>query len=512
MTEPTQERSTASSTNDNRTKKVDLMKFFQAFYRTKGAMPAFVVSVLLSFGVASTIGIVPEVLSDRYSRLYHHYAGAPCFEFDRIDKPHACQSGSDQAQASSAWGSLLLSLLTLVFNPVVGSMSDVRGRRIMLIASIIVNAVAPLVLVLMEWMNTMDPVWFYLANSVSGVVSYLPIVFAALSDNLPEEYRAPGYALILAAFYGGYALAPSLPMVMDHFQVSLFSFVLVFVALVYAVVAFPETLPEEVRERNLAQLEASSERDPSNEEDCKGIAWFYYMASRPIREMSILNHDLLIRLVSIGSFLSSAVFATDANLVLFYIEDQLDVRDKDIAQMFLVLGVVGVLFQAFLLQPLTHFLGEKGLLVTSFLSGTFHNMLYGIAKNKSTIYLALAFSQLTKTNLPLLSSFASKSASADAQGQVQGALTALNALGAAVGPLSMQFIYDETKDSGRPGTMFLFAAMLYFLATIAVSFIPAKPEPRSSSPDTRNDDDRILDTSSPQQDLEQPLLQEEDSH
>jgi MFS transporter, DHA1 family, tetracycline resistance protein len=485
--------------------KIDLMQFFQTFYRTRGAMPAFIVSIFLSFGVASTIGIIPEVLSDRYSRLYYHYDGAPCFEFDRIHKPHACQSGSDEAQAASAWGSLLLSLLTLVFNPVVGSMSDVRGRRWMLIASILVNATAPFVLVLMEWMNTMDPLWFYLANSISGVVSYLPIVFAALSDNLPEEYRAPGYALILAAFYGGFAIAPSLPMIMDHFHVSLFSFTLVVVALVYAIVAFPETLPEDVRERNWAQLEmqliTEQEQEHSNEEDCKGLKWLYSMATRPIREMKILNKDLAIRLVAVGSVFSSAVFATDANLVLFYIEDQLDVRDKDIAHMFLLLGIMGVLMQAFLLQPLTHLLGEKGLLVTTFLSGTLHNMLYGLAKDKRTIYIALAFSQLTKTNFPLLSSFASKSASPDAQGQVQGALTALNALGAAIGPLSMQLIYDETKDSSRPGTMFLFAAMLYFIATIAVSFIPAKPQ-QPTIPSEEGD-------RSMQQDLEQPLLEEE---
>jgi hypothetical protein len=220
-----------------------------------------------------------------------------------------------------------------------------------------------------------------------------------------------------------------------------------------------------------------------------------------------------------GSFFSSMVYATDSNLLLFYIEDELDVRDKDIAQMFFVMGILGIMFQAFLLQPMTQCLGEKGLLVTSFLSGTLHNLLYGLARDKRCIYVALAFSQLTKTNYPILSSLASKDASAHEQGQVvsfayfeflignghhgiigkcqwssllfhilsishhlfsrceqQGALFALNALGAAIGPLSMQAIYDKTKNTLGPGTMFFFASFLYAIGTVFVSCISSTKE------------------------------------
>ena len=84
----------------------------------------------------------------------------------------------------------------------------------------------------------------------------------------------------------------------------------------------------------------------------------------------------MIRLVAIGSFFSAMVYLTDANLMIFYIEEHLNVRETDIAHMFLAMGIMGVVFQAFLLQPLVKCLGEKGLLVTSFLSGTFHNFLY----------------------------------------------------------------------------------------------------------------------------------------
>lgn len=450
--------------------RVDLMRFFLTFCKTRGAIPALVISTLLSFGIGSTVGVVPDVLSDRYSRLYYGYDGPPCSNFDRVRKPGACQQGADQAQDASAWASLLLSTLTLVCNPVVGSVSDVRGRRGMIIASISLTTLAPLVLVWMQWFDTVDPMWYYIANSLVGMVNYMSIIFAAMSDIIPDEYRAASYAIILAGFYAGFSLAPSFALLMSHFQVSVLSLLFTLGALVCAVTFFHETLPDDVAERNRVQC---LEHD---EEETTTGRWIISAMTRPVRDISILNRDTVIRLVAVGSFFSSMVFATDSNLLLFYIEDQLDVRDKDIAQMFFVMGILGIMFQAILLQPLTQCLGEKGLLVTSFLSGTLHNLLYGLARDKRCIYVALAFSQLTKINYPILSSLASKGASADEQGRVQGALFALNALGAAIGPLSMQAIYDKTKNNLGTGTMFFFASFLYATGTVFVSCIPSKKE------------------------------------
>jgi Na+/melibiose symporter-like transporter len=125
-------------------------------------------------------------------------------------------------------------------------------------------------------------------------------------------------------------------------------------------------------------------------------------------------------LITLGSFLSAAVYETDKSLVLFYIEEHLNVDDADIAQMFFFMGILGVLMQALGLQPLINLMGERGLLVVSFLSGTLHNFLYGAAKNKTVITVAISLSQLTKLNYPILSSMASQGVCTDEQGQVQG--------------------------------------------------------------------------------------------
>jgi hypothetical protein len=279
-------------------------------------------------------------------------------------------------------------------------------------------------------------------------------------------------------------------------------------AFLFAVAFFPETLPEATAEVAAVRMEhsvpinveqnriedspstrllpveqdirhadsnGSAAEEGQHEDQCNLFRISNKISTillRPFREMAILGRSPFMRILTLASFLSAAVYSTDVSLVLFYIEDHLNVGDSDIAQMFFFMGILGVLLQALGIQPLVNLLGEKGLLIVSFLSGTLHNFLYGAAKSKIGITWALSFSQLTKLNYPILNSLASKGVGVDEQGQVQGAIFAMNALAGAMGPVSMNYIYQKTKNTHLgPGTMFLLASFLYFLGTVCVSVI-----------------------------------------
>jgi Na+/melibiose symporter-like transporter len=242
----------------------------------------------------------------------------------------------------------------------------------------------------------------------------MSIYFASISDVVPEELRAPSFAIMLAGFYLGFSLAPSLPLLMSHFQVSLLSLFLVFLAFVISLFFFPETLPESVALYN---------REESNQQQTsRGGDDLVDFITKPFQKAVILNRNSMLRLLTIGSFFSSMVHSTDSNLVLFYVESHLNIRDHDIAKMFFVMGSVGIVMQSILIQPFIKCLGEKWLLVATFLCGTIHNLLYGLSKGKQGIFAALILSQFTKLNYPLLSSLVSKGASESEQGQIQGAL------------------------------------------------------------------------------------------
>ncbi len=482
-----------------------LRRFMLDALASKAVVSTFVVSVLMSFSLGLTVGIVPEVLSDRYARLYHGYGDdlnpvPPCWEFDTSTMPEACVMGADDAQTGSAWGMLFQNLLTFFFNAVLGSYSDTQGRRPLLLVSVFLNALVPAALVAMELIETMDPFWYYATNVATGFISFPSMVFAMISDDCPEEHRAGRFAMNMAGFYIGFAIAPMLPMYMSHIVASWWSFALAALLMVFSVFFLPETLPSLVN--GSSSIEGSSPLVLSSGESREDVdsasrereSLIYGAANdevdlssllqatekillSPFREMTILIRSGILKLVAIGSFLSAAVYSIDSSLVLFYIEEHLNVREGDIAVMFLIMGVLGVLLQGFILQPLVYVMGEHGLLVLTFLSGTVHNFLYGVASTKTEITMALGLSQLTKLSYPLLSSLASQQVGLDEQGRVQGALLALNALAGAVGPVSMNWVYAKTKDGTHkpfgPGTMFLLSSALYFSGAIVVSWIPS---------------------------------------
>lgn len=439
----------------------------RVFVKSKGAVEILVITTLLSFGIGLTITLIPIATADRYARIHYGYTGAHCSLFDRLDQPHACQSGSDEAQAASAWSNMVLSALLLICNPVVGSFSDSQGRRGMIQFSIILSILPAFAFVLLIYLPNMSPFWYFAANSLSGAINFISLVFSALADVIDKENRAAAYGIVFAGFYGGFALGPSFSVILDPICCAVVSVMLLVFAASVGMLYLPETLSEDLQREN---QEAAMDETPVDDDR---LHWIWHIATRPFRDISILNRNWCLRLLTAGSFFSAMVFAADSTLVLFYIENQLDLRTDDLAEMFIVLGVFGIVCQGGLLQPLKSLLGEKKLLMAAFVCGVCHNFVYGVAKTKYGIMVAFIISQLTKLNFPILSSLASEGASEHEQGRIQGALFAMNAIANALGPLSMDYIYHKTKDTSYgPGFMWIFAAGLYFIGLIFVTFIP----------------------------------------
>jgi Na+/melibiose symporter-like transporter len=269
--------------------------------------------------------------------------------------------------------------------------------------------------------------------------------------------------------------------------VAIFSFLCSIIAFIAACWYIPETLPDQMWNgpNDFQAIEGNIEVESDDNIDTidvqstnssrwlkDNLVWMLLASTRPLREISIVARNQTLQLISMGSFCSAMVFSIDATLVIYYIEETLNVQKADIAIMTLALGIAGILIQGVLIHPIVSSIGEKGALILAFSCGTLHNVLYGSARTKITVYAALVLSQLTKTNIPILSSIASKQVAPTEQGRIQGALFAINAVGNAVGPILVQFIDHHTKRNFGPGSMFVYASVLYAIGTIVVSRIP----------------------------------------
>jgi DHA1 family tetracycline resistance protein-like MFS transporter len=333
--------------------------------------------------------------------------------------------------------------------------------------------------------NSIHPSWYFVVDSITSMVSFFSIAYSQLSDTMPAKHRAASFGMYFGAFFGGIGLAPFFAVFFDsHLQVTMFSVLVRVVALLFAIVALPETLPPHVAARNKEQRYNESVRGSTA---VSSRTWDYFgvvsIMLRPIREMWILGRNETLVLLTVGAFLSKLVLSADITLFFYYVETELGVRDSDVAGMMLVTGILGVLVQAVFLKYFISLLGERGLLVASYLTGIAHNLIYGLAPNKWVIYVGLCLSQLSNTSGPLLASLASRNVSDSEHGRIQGALFALAALAEGIGPVCFNFVYRNWHVFGR-GTMFVVAAMLYGLGTVAVVLIPPKEES-----DSDNDDD-----------------------
>lgn len=104
--------------------------FLVQFVETKGPPQILIIMLLLALGFGSTIGVVPAVMTDRYARLNHGYSDArDCSDWASVDKPHECLAGSGDAQNGVAYENLISNVLTFITSSLVGSISDVKGRR-----------------------------------------------------------------------------------------------------------------------------------------------------------------------------------------------------------------------------------------------------------------------------------------------------------------------------------------------------------------------------------------------
>lgn len=372
--------------------------FLVQFATSDGPPQIVLLILLLALGFGSTIGVVPAVMTDRYARLNHGYVNDQnCADFTIGHKPQECLDGSADAQNAAAFTSLVSNTFTFVTSSMIGSISDERGRKGIMLMGIFLSTLTPLCLVLLQLNPTMSPTWYYIAGALSGLVNWIAVALSALSDVMPPKWRAASFGMLLAGFSLGFALAPTMALFMNHFHVSLLSLTTISIGFVVIAVFFPETLPPETA------AEASRCRALEFQTIPSGWRRVLYLILRPVRELSILNRNNLFRLLSSLAFFSGMVSSGDQTLLIYFVEERLAFNDRDVATMFMLMGILGILVQGVLLKPINDCFGERMVVVCAFCIGSIDNMLYGLAKNKATIFVAISMSAFTGMAFPTIS-------------------------------------------------------------------------------------------------------------
>jgi DHA1 family tetracycline resistance protein-like MFS transporter len=269
-----------------------------------------------------------------------------------------------------------------------------------LVIGVLMSTMSPLVLVLMQIRPEMSPIWYYGVGASRGLISWISVALSALSDVMPPKWRAPSFGLLLAGFSLGFALAPTLALFLSHFHVSVLSLCVLVLGLINTIAFFPETLAPH------SALQARLNRE-ARVEGLTRTEKIWWNIKRPLWELSILNRNRLFRLLSSLAFFSGVVSSGDQTLLIYYIEEQLGFNDKDIAIMFLMMGILGIFVQAVVLKILNDAIGERLVITFCFILGAIHNVMYGLARNKATMFLAVGISAFVGMSFPTISAIKS---------------------------------------------------------------------------------------------------------
>ena len=329
-TSPDSTSSDTSSSSTHNTHHHNQTSFLRTFLCTNGPPQIILLCILFAFGFGCTIGVVPAVMTNRYAILLHNYTGPDCSSYsssgsssnttiasssstrssssnnsedDPHIKPPACYDASADAQNGVAMEEMISNTFTFLTSSYIGSISDMYGRKPIMILGLFMNSLSPLFLVLLQVHPTMSPFYYYSVGTLSGLVSWIGVALSTLSDVMPSHWRAPSYGLVLVGFSLGFAMAPQLAFVLGHWYVSLLSLGTIWFGIFILIFFVPETLSPNIaaEAKRVRQEQLQQQTSTSTQRILYNI--FY----RPFWELSILNRNRLFRLLSCLAFFSGMV-------------------------------------------------------------------------------------------------------------------------------------------------------------------------------------------------------------
>jgi MFS transporter, DHA1 family, tetracycline resistance protein len=350
---------------------------------------------------------------------------------------------------AALWGGVLatsFAVMQFLFGPVIGALSDRFGRRPVLLLSLAVMAADYLIMALA------GSIWLLLAaRLVSGITAAtFSTAGAYIADITPADQRGRRFGLIGAGFGVGFVLGPligGLLAAIDPRAPFYAAGALALANLAFGFFVLPETVTNATRRpfslgraNPLGALRAVT-RLPGLR---RGLATFLILGIA----MNVYP--------AVWAYFGQARFGWDTTMVGVSLA---------------VYGISFALGQALLVGPLIRRFGEH------------RAALYGMGVNVATLTalglvtspaLALIITPLTALGgvvTPALQAIASRQTPADAQGELQGVFSSLNAIAMITAPILMTstFAVFTAADAPvfAPGAPFLVAALL-MLACIAL--------------------------------------------
>jgi DHA1 family tetracycline resistance protein-like MFS transporter len=352
---------------------------------------------------------------------------------------------------ASQWVGLLLTafaLMQFVFAPILGGLSDRFGRRPVLLLSlsgICANYI------LLAWAPSLT--WLFLGRLIAGATAANAATATAyIADVTPPQKRAGQFGLVGASFGVGFVVGPALGGLLGSYGLRLPFFVAAILAgcnVLYGLFVLPESLPKE-------------HRRPFDWRRANPLGSLrVVMASSDLRRLAISWGAIWFAL---GALQSTFVLANQARFGW-------DTQHNGMA--LALAGLGSAVVQGLLVRRIVPALGERR---AAMAGGTITGCAYlfiALAPYGWVVLLGIMLQSVGAITSPAIQGMVSATASADRQGETQGALSSVQGLTAIVSPLVASWVFATFTGPAAPvflpGAPFVVSTFAYVLAVWSIS-------------------------------------------
>ncbi len=342
------------------------------------------------------------------------------------------------ASASAIGGYLMFTYAAVQFfaAPILGAMGDRYGRRPVLLYTLLALSLDYL---LMAFAPTL--LWLFAARFIAGAASSTySLAYAYVTDITEPERRAQRFGMIGAAFGGGFILGPVIGGLLGEFGERLPFYAAAALAMlnfIYGYFVLGESLDKSNRRRF----------DPKR---ANPVGALRQVAKYPVAAGVAGAYFLYL----LGHYSLPATWT-------YYTMEKFSWTESQIGLSLGFAGIFMILVQAFLIRWAIPALGafRTGLVGMAAMIAGFCG--YAFAAAGWQLYPWLAVASVSGFVAPALQSVMTSRIPADAQGELQGALSSLSSITAILGPLLMTQLFAGFS---APDAPFYFPGMPFFAA------------------------------------------------
>ena len=362
-------------------------------------------------------------------------------------------TGNDLSHAA-LWGGVLATsyaVMQFLFGPILGSLSDRFGRRPVLLVSLFVMMLDYLV------MAVANTIWLLLAaRIVAGIAAATySTATAYIADITPPDQRGARFGLIGAGFGIGFVLGPVIGGLLAGIDTRAPFYAAAALAganLIFGALVLPETVTDATRRS------------------------FSIRRANPLGALRAVTRLPGVRLTLACFLILGIAMNVYPSIWAYYGQARFGWDSGMVGISLAVYGISFAFGQALLVGPMIKRWGEHRAAQYGMWVGVITLAALGLVTSPTLALLIVPITALGGAATPALQAIASRTAPADAQGELQGVLASLTAIAMITAPLLMTGIFSAFTAPGAPifapGAPFLLASVMMVACVLLHTYGP----------------------------------------